>query len=284
MFDPATVVVRDVVGVVARRTRVTAEPDTVTWEQPASSAVLPLVPAVARRPGTVPVDEGGEGVSFYAVVNTGRRPALARRLEPVRPDRRPRTVEFRREQSATVVVVVDARAAAALAPRPDAETAIERSTMAAVALVEGLPEDGHEVGVAAYSPHDAWLAPGTSAAHQQQARDLLGPTVRSPRHRTRRTPDTTKLSRNCRRRRHRLPRPAVCDDSEALVRRLAATGHPVTVLSPDPTATDTAGHRLARLERRERLRRLRAADIAVHDWPAAEPLERITERVRRGGQ
>ncbi len=275
VFDPATVVVRDVVGVVARRTRVTAEPDTVTWEQPASSALLPLVPAVARRPGTVPVDEGGEGLSFYAVREHRSNDPLSRvdwnqyaRTGDLR------TVEFRREQSATVVVVVDARAAAALAPRPDAETAIERSTMAAVALVEGLPEDGHEVGVAAYSPHDAWLAPGTSAAHQQQARDLLRTDRAFAATSVTRTPDTTKLIAQ-------LPTAAnivflgpLCDDdSEALVRRLAATGHPVTVLSPDPTATDTAGHRLARLERRERLRRLRAADIAVHDWPAAEPLD-----------
>jgi uncharacterized repeat protein (TIGR01451 family) len=286
MFDPATAVVRDVVGVVARRTRITAEPDTVTWEQPASSALLPLVPAVARRPGTVPVDEGGEGVSFYAVREHRSNDPLSRvdwnqyaRTGDLR------TVEFQREQSATVVVVVDARSAAALAPRPDAETAIERSTMAAIALVEGLPEDGHEVGVAAYSPEGAWLAPGTSAAHQQQARDLLRTDRAFAATAVTRTPDADRLIAQ-------LPTAAnvvflgpLCDDdSEAVVRRLAARGHPVTVLSPDPTATDTAGHRLARLERRERLRRLRAAGIAVHDWGATQPLERVTEQAWRGGQ
>ncbi|MFB6222672.1 MAG: DUF58 domain-containing protein [Haloarcula sp.] len=286
VFDPATVVVRDVVGVVARRTRVTAEQDTVTWERPAGSALLPLVPAIARRPGAVPIDEGGEGVSFYAVREHRSNDPLSRvdwnqyaRTGDLR------TVEFRREQSATVVVVVDARAEAALAPQPDAETAIERSTMAAVALVEGLPEDGHEVGVAAYSPQAEWLAPGASTAHQQQARELLRTDRAFAATPVTRAPNTDRLVAQ-------LPTSAnivflgpLCDeDSEALVRRLAARGHPVTALSPDPTATDTAGHRLARLERRERLRRLRAAGVAVHDWGPTEPLQRVTERAWRGGR
>jgi len=282
-FEPATVVVRDVVGVVARRARVAVEPDAVTWERPAGSALLPLVPAVARRPGAVPVDEGGEGVSFYAVREHRSNDPLSR----VDWNRYARTgdlstVEFRREQSATVVVVVDARAAAAVAPRPDAETAVERSTAAAVALVEGLPEDGHAVGVAAYSSQRAWLDPGTTEAHRRRARDLLRTDRAFAATPDGREPDARRLLA-------RLPKAAnvvflspLCDDdAEAFARRLAAGGHPVTVVSPDPTTTDTAGHRLARLERTERLRRLRAAGLAVHDWGPDEALRRVTERAWR---
>ncbi|RJS95657.1 DUF58 domain-containing protein, partial [Halococcus sp. IIIV-5B] len=77
-----------------------------------------------------------------------------------------------------------------------------------------------------------------------------------------------------RRLRRRLPARAqvvvcspVCDDALVrLVRRLDVGGHRVSVVSPDPTATDTPGCQLARTERRVRLSKLRAAGIPVIDW------------------
>jgi hypothetical protein len=47
---------------------------------------------------------------------------------------------------------------------------------------------------------------------------------------------------------------------------LDAYGHLVTVVSPDPTTADTPGHRLARVQRRNRISRLRAAGLRVVDW------------------
>ncbi|MBX0296002.1 DUF58 domain-containing protein [Haloarcula nitratireducens] len=283
VFDPATVVVRDVVGVVARRARVEAEPDAVTWDRPAGSALLPLVPQSKHRPGQVPIDEGGEGLSFYALREHRPNDPLSR----VDWNRYARTgdlttVEFRREQSARVVVVVDAREGAALAPRPDAQTAVERGVTAAVALVEGLPEDGHAVGVAAYSPHWAWLDPDTSRAHRRRARERLRTDRAFAVSPVTETPDVDRLLAQ-------LPSgvnvvfvsPLCDDDSAAVVRRLAARDHPVTVVSPDPTATDTGGRRLARLERRDRLRGLRAVGVDVHDWGADESLQQLTARAWR---
>jgi uncharacterized protein (DUF58 family) len=64
-----------------------------------------------------------------------------------------------------------------------------------------------------------------------------------------------------------------CDDAvTALARRFESTGRPVAVVSPDPTADGTAGQRLARIERRQRLQRLRATGVPVLDWESERDL------------
>jgi uncharacterized repeat protein (TIGR01451 family) len=285
VFDPVTVIVRDVVGVVARHDRVEVSPDAVTWARPSGKAMLALIPAVYRRPGQVPVDDGGSGQSFYAVRERRPNDPLSR----VDWNRYARTgelttVEFQREQAATVVVLVDTRQAAAVAPDETAQTAVERSTTAALALVEGLPEDGHAVGLAALSPQESWLPPGQSAAHRQQARDRIREDRAFAATPVTESPDVERLFAQ-------LPKAAnviflspLCDDESASVaRRLAARGHPVTVVSPDATATNTAGHRLAHLERADRLRALRAAGVEVYDWGAEESLQGLLGRAGRDG-
>ena len=56
------------------------------------------------------------------------------------------------------------------------------------------------------------------------------------------------------------------------VRTLSAAGHTTTVISPDVTAEESLGQRLARQERTMRLRALRGADIPVVDWDPETPL------------
>lgn len=68
----------------------------------------------------------------------------------------------------------------------------------------------------------------------------------------------------------------LCDEGAAAVaRRLAAGAGGLSVLSPDPTAADSPGRRLVRMERRERCRGLRAAGIELVDWPADRSLEHL---------
>jgi len=50
------------------------------------------------------------------------------------------------------------------------------------------------------------------------------------------------------------------------------------VYSPDPTTEDTPGRRLATLERRRRIDRLRRTDVTVYDWAANTGLERTLLR------
>jgi uncharacterized protein (DUF58 family) len=65
----------------------------------------------------------------------------------------------------------------------------------------------------------------------------------------------------------------LCDDEASrIAQRFESAGTAVTVVSPDVTAAETAGGRLARLERAHRLSVLRNAGIPVVDWTPAQPL------------
>lgn len=305
-FDPVTVALRDVTGIVERRVRVSAE-GAVGWGADPSTEPT-ITPQQSLLPGLLGVDEGGEGVAFHAVREYRPRDPL-RRIDWRRRARTGEfaTVEYQRERAATVVLAVDTRAAAALAPGSDAPTAIDRSVDAAAHLVDALADAGHRVGVASLSP-PAVLSPSSGERHRRRCHDRLasptfghadevvddtavdgavadgiggradGPTdtervVTDGGAGSTADDDVDGLLA-------RLPASGtvvlftpLCDPgSGAAARRLAAHGYDVTVLSPDPTATGTTGQRLARLERCERLRQLRSRGVSVLDWQPGEPL------------
>lgn len=282
-FDPVTVALQDVVGLVERRVHLRPTPDTVTWTRVLPPELLPAFPETGF-PGREETDDGGEGLTFHGI----------REYRPGDPvtridwSRRARTgdlstVQYRRPEAASVLLVVDARREAALAPDDGADTAVERSVTAASALFEGFHDAGHRVGLAALPTTAAWLRPGHGRRHRERGRRLLteseafgatgtGYTVEDGDRLVARTPAGTQV----------VFLTPLCDEtSYRLARRLAERGHPTTVLSPDPTVTDTSGHRVATLERAERLSRLRAAGVRVHDWPAEQSLERVAARARR---
>jgi uncharacterized protein (DUF58 family) len=71
----------------------------------------------------------------------------------------------------------------------------------------------------------------------------------------------------------------LCEDSGVrFARRLDEYGYPVTVLSPDPTADRTTGHRLARVARGLRISSLRGTGVPVVDWPREETVDRALAR------
>jgi uncharacterized protein (DUF58 family) len=80
--------------------------------------------------------------------------------------------------------------------------------------------------------------------------------------------------------------PALDAFPATLARRLAASGHRVTAVSPDVTATDTPGRTLAAADRTLTVADLRATDARVVDWSPDEPLAsavtRATTAVREG--
>jgi uncharacterized protein (DUF58 family) len=74
----------------------------------------------------------------------------------------------------------------------------------------------------------------------------------------------------------------LCDDfGTEVARRLDAEGHLVTVVSPDPTATDTAGQRFARTQRKHRVSELRQAGLRVVDWDTDETFGVALTRMAR---
>lgn len=288
-FDPSLVIARDVSGTAERRLELTDQ-TTITCVPPLSSAVsLPLCAQTTGVAGQVVTSEGGSGVEFHSVREYRPGDPL-NRIDWNRTARTGEfsTVEFQRERSATVVILIDAREAAYIAPSSDDPPAIERSITAAGALFDGFLASDDRVGIAALSPTDCWLDPGSGTTHRARARELLGthPAL-SPT-----APDelffkTTKL----RRLRRRLPNDAqvvFCSPlsdpyAATAARRLNAHGHRVTILSPDPTiewidpetvpnSDRSAGERLERIDRSLRCSELRDDGIRVIDW-GTEPLQ-----------
>ncbi|SEO44959.1 conserved repeat domain-containing protein [Halogranum amylolyticum] len=270
-WEPATAITRDASGSRERRSEVDCETSLRCLPALDATADLPLRGLTTQYTGRIATDVGGTGLEFHSTREYRHGDPL-KRVDWRRLARSGdlATLEFREERAATVVLVVDARTEAYLAGDEE-ENAVERSVDAASQAFSSLLDSGDRVGIAAFGPEECWLAPGAGNDHRARARELLAthPALSS-------TPSDGKFFPSIRLRRllRRLPTDAqillfspLTDDYPAsIARQLDATGHPVTVVSPDPTADDTPGHRLARLERRNRASRLRQAGLRVVDW------------------
>lgn len=253
-----------------------------------SAASLPLRGLTTQSTGRVPTDIGGSGVEFYALREYRRGDPL-RRVDWNRTARTGEltTLQLREERAATVVLVVDSRETAYLASEPDAENAVERSVDAAGRTLHALLDNGDRVGIAGLCGEERWLAPGIGVDHRTRARKLLAtdPAFAPAPEATGRPVYVTRWVRKLRR---RLSPDAqiilfspLCDDAVTrAARRFDTDGHLVTVVSPDPTAPDTPGNRLAWIERRLRLSDLRSAGIRVVEWNE-EPLGVAISRAER---
>ena len=279
-FDPVTVLARGFSGAVERETAVHARGDGALVCTPRLDVgdPLPLRGLTTGYTGRVVTDTGGPGTEFHAVREYRPGDPLSR-IDWKRAARTGEyaTLEFRRERAATVVLLVDTRETAYLAPNEDAPSAVERSVAAAGELFTSLLSTGDRVGLGAFGPGAYWLTPSVGDEHRARARRALAtdeafsPTPRD-------APFFPGLE--LRRIRRRLPAdaqvvlfsPLPDDYIVRVARQLDAYGHPVTVVSPDPTADGTAGETLARLERRLRCSRLREVGLRVVDWKSDEYL------------
>ena len=287
-FDPVHVIARDFSGALERERHVAADSGAVLAadSEARTGEQLPVHPHTARRVGRVVTDTGGSGVELHSVREYRRGDPLSR-IDWNRYARTGElsTVEFRQERAAAVVLLVDARQTAYVAPDREHRNAVERSVDAAAQVFASLLDAGDRVGIAALSPRECWLAPGAGRDHRNRGRELLAshPALAPT------PPEQSYLSSSAiRRLRRRLPAdaqvlffsPLIDERAVEVARGLDARGHAVTVVSPDATATDTVGRRLARLERRNRLTRLRRAGLRVVDW-GAEPLGARVARAER---
>ncbi|MDZ7701783.1 MAG: DUF58 domain-containing protein [Halobacteriales archaeon] len=275
-FDPVTVIARDASGARERETTVAAETTMTCVPRLAPTRLaVPLRAQTARFTGPVPTDVGGSGVEFFATREYRPGDSMARvDWNRVARTGELSTVEYRVERSATVVLVVDARHEAYVG---GADHAVERSVAAARELASSLLAAGHQVGVGAIGAEDCWLAPSTGEAHAAAIERLLGTHPAIPPT----APDGALIvARRVRELQRRLPSSAqlfvltpLADDYIAtLIARLEANGNAATVVSPDPSADDTPGRRLARVERQGRIDRLRGAHVPVVDWAPGRPL------------
>lgn len=283
-FDPPLVLARDPAGAVEQET--TPETETILTCYPPLSEV-PLRSRTTQYAGRIETDVGGDGVEFHDAREYRSGDDISRidwnRLAKTGDLS---TVEFRQERAAAVVLVVDARPAAYWAPTDGDRHAVERSVAAAGQVFAELRDHGDQVGIAALGAEDCWLAPGAGNRHDYRAQRLLAthpvlsavpPDGAPPELAIDPDHDPVDVGRL----RRRLGTDAqvivlspIHDDgvSEA-VRLLHSAGHAVTVVSPDVTADGTHGQRLARLQRHNRIHRLREAGVRVVEWESDRPLE-----------
>lgn len=283
-FGPVLAIARTLPGSSEQELLIEAESTirTLPSPQPATDPV-PLRKQHTRYAGQSTTDTGGEGIEFQKIRKYQPGDSMAR----IDWNRRARTgelttLEFRRERAAKVAILVDVRASAFVGHAPDAESTVERSIDGAHRLFLRLLDDGHQVGLAAVGPRECYLAPGSGADHRQRGRELL---ATDPAFHARPDEGTTR-TRWGRSLRKKLPdntqllvfSPLLDPRTVRIVRQFEAHGYPTSVVSPDPTATDTPSRRLMRVRRQFMLTDTRQAGVPVLDWHPSEPIEKALKR------
>jgi uncharacterized protein (DUF58 family) len=277
-FDPATVIARDVAG--AREVETTVSADT---ELDVTDAVpeVPLRQQTAGHAGRIVTNQGGAGIEFHQTREYQHGDPMSR-IDWRRFARTNQltTVEFRQERTAAVVLCVDADASAYRARSEDEPNAVAYGVAGVEQLLTSLGDERTFVGLAALGREFVWVDPGSGREHMDRLRRTMAT------HSTLRTvpprdTDETWVDESQRAAlRGRLTpsqqlflfSPLANDAVVATALELEAEGTNVTVVSPDVTAIDTVGGRLATVERDSRLRRLRESGIPVVDWDPEIPL------------
>ncbi|WP_123538242.1 DUF58 domain-containing protein [Halosimplex salinum] len=288
-FEPVHVVARDFSGALERERHVAADSGVALAcaLDLAADESVPVHPQTARRVGRVVTDTGGSGLELHSVREYRRGDPMNRiDWNRVATTGEFATLRFREEHAATVVVLVDARDEAYVAPRIDAKSAVDHAVEAADVLVASLVGAGDSVGLAALSPEWCWLEPRGGAGQAARARHCL---ETHPAFDGRRPAGAFHGETQERRLRRELPGDAqlvlcspLCDDAAvAIARQLHARGFPVTVVSPDVTAHASTGQRLAAVERAIRLSDLRRSGVRVVDWDTDQPVEAAIDAARR---
>jgi uncharacterized protein (DUF58 family) len=289
VWGPATAIARDPIGAHEREVTVAVPTELRCVPAFEGTAELPLRGLTTPYAGRVSTAVGGDGIEFHAV-REYRRGDPRGRVDWNRAARTGElaTLELREERAATVVLVVDARRDAYVAPEPEVESAVERSVHAAGALGAELLSTGDRVGASAFSPRGCWVPPDTGTGHRARLRDSLGTDPAfAPTPPTDTDPFIPRLWRT--RFRRRLPTdaqvilfsPCVDDPPIRLAERLHAVGHLVTLVAPDPTPPDGVGGRIAGIERGLGLSGLRGSGVRVLEWSYAEPFAVAADRAAR---
>lgn len=291
-FGPLHAIVRNFPGTVEHDLAVTTdEPTTLTCIPPIESlpVSVPLPEGSTRYAGTEETNAGGEGTEFYST----REYRPSDPMNRIDWNRQAKTGElgtlvFREERTATVVLVIDTDSTAYRSPTGD-EHAVDRSVEAAGTVFSTVLAARHRVGIAALGDGDCWLPPRTGKTHRTRAQNLLAthPALSSvPRKQSdNRIREKRKLYRRLPSDAHIMLFSPLCDEFIVrTARQFEAAGYPVTVVSPDPTVTDTPGQLLERIRRQLSISDLRHSGVPVVDWAWDEPFAAALARFSKRGR
>ncbi|SDK62158.1 DUF58 domain-containing protein [Natronorubrum texcoconense] len=271
-FDPALLLVRTITGATETEHRVSAESEPAitclpTIESLPSSTRL-LQNRGSQQVGQLSTNKPSAGVEFHSV----------REFHPSDPvtridwnryarDRELATVSFHEDRSAVVIVAIDARTDAYCAPATsEREHAVDRSVSDAATVFGSLLSEGHSVGLASIGQDPLWLAPNRGTAHLNRGQSLLGTAAAiGPQPPESEGYDLDRFTLAPSSAQILLFTPLCDDGSVEIVHTLRSRGVTVTIVSPDPTITDSPERALARVERRLRIQALRSTAISVVD-------------------
>ncbi|WP_135533946.1 DUF58 domain-containing protein [Halostella pelagica] len=254
---------------------------------------VPLHEQTTGFTGQLPTDTGGPGVEFYATreYRSGDPPSRIDWRHLAKSGSLT-TIDYRRQQAARIVVVLDARSECDIAPVAGAPSGVDLGVYAAARLVGTLANADHQVGVAAVedggsTPDIAWVDPSSGPELRARAERLFSEVIETP-GAERSVADGSGVTRTARgagsdalaELRKRLSgdtqilfvSPFVDDYPADVTRTLSAHGHAVTVVSPGVTTDDSPGKRIATLERDVRLASIRDTGVPVIDWHPNAPL------------
>lgn len=286
-FRPVTLVARDLTGAHEVETTVAPSADAVDC-----LTTLPDTPVdrdAAPFPGNVVTDESGEGLEFSRV-REYRRGDEYTRIDWKRLARTGEmsTVEYRREQTVTAVVCVDARAAAYCGP-DGSPHGVSYGVAAASELLASIWAVDERAGLAALGREFCWHPPGRGAEHEQRVRETLlsHPTLAPHPPSAETAGEAHDAQARALRARLRptsqlfLVTPLSDENILEVTLGFAGGGWSVTVVSPDVSDGETPGSEFAALERRNRIHRLRQAGVRVVDWDPTTTLSRAVDRAER---
>jgi uncharacterized protein (DUF58 family) len=275
-FEPTTVVARDPSGAYEVETSVFEETELTCRALPADAH---LRRHTIECIGKIATDRGGRGIEFHSSREYRHGDPLSqfdwKRYARTREET---TIEYRVEQAARVVLLVDARAAAYRAP-PDHPHGVAYSVAAAEDLLEGLLDAHNDVGLAAFGCDSCWLDPGRGPQHRVRARrhllshEAFGAMPHDPEDEPPLDEQVNRLLGRISPGTQVLLLTPMCDSDVArAARTFEVYGHRVTVISPDVTSDETVGQRLAALDRKNCIADLRSVGIPVVEWRPSTPL------------
>lgn len=275
-FEPMTVVARDPSGAYEVETSVLEETELTCRALPADAH---LRRHTIECIGKIATDRGGRGLEFHSSREYRHGDPLSQfDWKRYARTREATTIEYRVEQAARIVLLVDARAAAYRAP-PEQPHGVAYSVAAAEDLLEGLLDAHNDVGLAAFGCDSCWFPPGRGPQHRIRARRYLlshetfGATPHDPTDEPPLDEQVDTLLGRIGSGTQILLLTPTCDPAiTRAARTFEVYGHHVTIITPDVTSDETVGQRLAALDRQNCIADLRAVGIPVVEWRPSTPL------------
>ena len=233
--------------------------------------------------GLIPTRQGGPGVEFFGV--RAYQPGDPLRWINERASaRHPETLfvnEYEQERAADVGLILDARQQSDV--RSTMGSLFEYSIQATAALADTFLNGGNRVGLFIYGRSIDWTFPGYGKIQRERILQALARAQLGGGHvfekldhlPARLFPARSQLV---------LISPLLQDDAQMLI-KLRARGYHLLIISPNPitfeqtrlkpSQTVALATRLANLERRLLLHKLRQAGIRVVDWPVESPFPEV---------